>query len=94
MACYQEMAVTIEKDIEDLNCFKKLDQFIVLYNHYHMNCCEIGIDCKNHNFLMNLRYLYVEILISGQSIEKLQKYCRFKYRNFYSIGPCWVPLLS
>ena len=30
MACYQEMAVTIEKDIEDLNCFKKFDQFIVL----------------------------------------------------------------
>ena len=94
MACYQEMAVTIEKDIKDLNCVKNLDQFIVLCNHYHMNCCEIGIDSKNRNFLMNLRYLYVEGLISGQNIEKLQKYCRFKYRNFYSIGPCWVPLLS
>ena len=68
MACYQEMAVTFEKDIEDLDCFKKFDQFIILCNYYHMNRYEIGVDCGNYKFLMNLRYLYVEILISGQNI--------------------------
>ena len=79
MVSDQEMAVTIAKD---LNCFAKFDQFIILCNQYRTNRSEIGIDCENCNFLMNLRYLYVENLIIGQNIEKLQKYCQFNYGKF------------
>ena len=43
----------------------------------------IGVDCENSKFLMNLRYLYIENLISGKNVEKLQKYCTFNYEIFY-----------
>ena len=71
MACYQEMAVAIEKDIEDLDYFKKFDQFIILCNYCQMTRWEIDVDCRKRKFLMNLRYLYVENLISGENVEKL-----------------------
>ena len=43
----------------------------------------IGVDCGNSKFLMNLRYLYIENLISEKNVEKLQKYCTLNYENFY-----------
>ena len=69
MACYQEMAVAIEKDIENLDCFRKFDQFITLCNYCHMNRCETGVNCRKRKFFMNLRYLYVDNLISGENVE-------------------------
>lgn len=60
-------------------------KFIILCNFYHMNRCEIAVDSGNCKFFMNLKYLYTENLVSGQNIEKLQKYCRFNYGNFYSM---------
>ena len=79
------MAVAIEKDIENLDCFRKFDQFITLCNYCHMNRCETGVNCRKRKFFMNLRYLYVENLISGENVEKLLKYFGFNYGNFYSM---------
>ena len=35
----EEMAVAIDKDIEELNRFNKYDQFITLSRYYHVNRC-------------------------------------------------------
>ena len=57
----EETAVAIDKDIEELNRFNKYDQFITLSRYYHVNRCELEINCKKCDFVLNLRYLYVEI---------------------------------
>ena len=82
---HQETAVAIEKDIEELNRFNKFDQFITLSTYYHVNWCELGINCKKCDFVLNLRYLYVENVVNGYitNVEKLQNYCRLDYVNFY-----------
>ena len=81
---HQETAVTIEKDIEELNCLDKFAKYISLCTYYHLNRCENDIDCSNCTFILNLGYLYAENLISG-NIENLQKYCRFHYCNLFSL---------
>ena len=54
-----ETAVVIEKEIECLNSYEKIDQFIGLCNFHHLHRCE-NIDCSNCKFILNFRYMYVE----------------------------------
>ena len=82
---HQETAVTIEKDIEELNRFNKFEQFITLSTCYHVNQCKLGINCKKCDLMLNLRH--VENFVNGYItiVEKLQNYCRLNYVNFYSL---------
>ena len=78
-----ETAVIIQKDIEDLNM---LDQYINLSSYFHLNRSECD-DCDNCNFLLNLRYIYLEVLVNqnGDGVEKLRNYCRHFFGNFFSL---------
>ena len=81
---YQETAVTIEKDIEELSCPDKFAKYISLCTHCHLNKCDNNVNCSNCTLILNLHYLYAENLIGGE-IENLQKYCRFHYFIFCSL---------
>lgn len=76
---YKETAVVIEEDTE------KFDQHISLCSFYHLNCCERGDDFTNCNFVINIRYVYVENLIGGSDIDNLQNYCRKYLGSFFSL---------
>lgn len=77
MCSYQETAVIIEKDIENLNSLKKIDQFINFRLFYHLNRCEKDNNCINCNFITNLRFVYVENLLNGTNgVENCQNFCR------------------
>ena len=93
---HQETAVAIEKGIEDLNPFDKFDQFITLSKYYHVNRCELGINCRKCDFVLNLRYLYVENFVNGciKNVEKLKNYCCLNYVNFYFLKVMLHPLAA
>ena len=77
-----ETAVQIEKDIEELSSLRKFDDFLELAHFYHVERCE-NIDCSNCLFLINLRYLYVQItVLEHVSVAPLQKFCRINHINF------------
>ena len=80
-----ETAVPIEKDIEELNQFDKFDRFITLPTFYHIKRCKNGNNCLKYDFIIKLRYLYVENSVNEcvTNIEKLQNYCRTKYASFF-----------
>ena len=82
-----EAAVAVEKGIEELNRFDKFDRFITLSTFYHVNRWKNGNNCLKCDFIINLRYLYVENFVNGciTNIEKLQNYCRTKYVSFFSL---------
>ena len=61
---HQETTVAIEKDIEELNSSNKFDQLITLSTYYHVNWCEFGINCEKCDFVLNLRYPYVENFVN------------------------------
>ena len=44
---YQETAVTIEKDIEELSCPDKFAKYISLCTHCHLNKCDNNVNCSN-----------------------------------------------
>ena len=81
-----ERAVIIQKDIADLNMLNRFDQYINLSTYFHLNRSERH-DCDNCNFLLNLRYIYVEVLVNqnGDGVEKLRNYCRHFFGNFFSL---------
>ena len=67
-------AVIIEKEIESLNSYEKVDQ---------LNSCE-NLDCSNCGLILNLRYLYIENLTDQKTgVDKIQKICRFNYGDFF-----------
>ena len=80
---YQENAVIIEKDIEELNSLNKFHQYIKLCTFYHLNRCENGKKCSNCEFILNIRYIYVENLINGAGVDNLQNYCRKNFGHFF-----------
>ena len=67
---HQETAVIIEKDIEELNSMHKFDQNINLSAYYHLNRCENGVRRSNWDFLLKLRYIYIEHLVGRDGIAK------------------------
>ena len=76
-------AVIIEKEIENLNSYEKVDQLIGLCNFYHLNSCE-NIDCSNCRLILNLRYLFIENLTDQKTgVDKIQKICGFNYGDFF-----------
>ena len=80
-----ETAVQIEKDIEELSSLQKFDRFLKLVDFFHVERCGNN-DCSNCMFVIDLRYLYIEKTIAQlDSVDSLQKYCRDKYINFYSL---------
>ena len=85
---YQENAVIIEKDIEELNSLNKFHQYINLCTFYHLNRCENGEKCSNYEFILNIRYIYIENLINGAGVDNLQNYSGkfsdifFYYKHF------------
>ena len=80
-----EIAAQIQKDIEEFSSLLKFDQFIKLASFYHVELCE-NDDCINCMFVINLRYLYIEqITLKSNSVDSLQKYCKEKFANFYSL---------
>ena len=80
-----DIAVQIEKDIEELSSLEKLDWFLKLTDFYYVERCE-NIDYSNCLFVINLRYLYVQnAVVKYNSVAPLQKYCRLKYDNFHSV---------
>ena len=82
-----ETAASVEKYIEELDSFKKFDQFINLSTHYHLNKCTNGNICNRCDFIINLWYLQDEKFINNEAtnIEKLQNYCRIKHFRFFSL---------
>ena len=79
-----EFAVQIEKDVE-LSSLQKFDRFLKLVGFFHVERCE-NVDCSYCMLIINLRYLYIEkTVIKSDSIDSLQKCCREKYINFYSL---------
>lgn len=62
---HQETAVIIEKDIEELNSMHKFDQSI-----NHLNRCENGVRRSYWDFLLKLRYIYIEHLVGRDGIAK------------------------
>ena len=80
---YQENVVIIEKDIEELNSLYKFHQYIKLCTFYHLNRCENGKKCSNCEFILNIRYIYVENLINGAGVDNLQNYCRKNFGHFF-----------
>lgn len=84
MSYHQETAVKIEKDIVELNSFKKFDQFINLCLFSHLNWCEKDNDCVNCNFIV--RNVYVENLSDNvNGVGSLQNYCRKYFGSFFSL---------
>ena len=78
-----DIAVQIEKDIEELSSLIKIDRFLKLTDYYYVERCE-NIDCSNCLFVINVRYLYVQnAVVKNNSVAPLQKYCRLKYDNFH-----------
>ena len=69
---YQE---TVEKEIEESNCFKKFFEYISLCVNYYLNEC-YSANCSMCDFTTNLQCLYVQDLLNG-IVENLQEYCRF-----------------
>ena len=68
-----ETAVIIEKEIENLNSYEKIDQFIGLCNFCYLNRCE-NIDCSNCRLILNLKYLYTEDLTETRnSLRKFRQ---------------------
>ena len=53
----EETAVIIEKEIENLDRFKKFNRFIFLNNCYHVNRCQRA-DCINYKFINELSSIY------------------------------------
>ena len=37
------------------------------------------------DFILNIRYIYLENLVSGARVENLQNYCRKHFGNFFSL---------
>ena len=81
---YLETAVTVEKDMEELDCLDKFAKYILLCTYYHLNRCENNVDFSNCTFNFNFDYLYAENLIGG-NIENLQKYGSFHYCSFFTL---------
>ena len=82
---YEETAVVIQEDTEQLNSMEKCDQYVSLCSFYRLNCCERGDNYTNCNFVINIRYVYVESLIGGSGIDNLQNYCRKYLGSFFSL---------
>lgn len=91
---YQENAVIIEKDIEELNSLNKFHQYIKLCTFYHLNRCENGEKCSNCEFILNIRYIYVENLINGAGVDNLKNYCRKYFGNFFSLQTLLMLLVT
>ena len=82
MSYRQETTVKIEKDIAELNSFKKFDQLINLCSFSHLNRCETDNDCVNCNFIV--RNVYVENLIdNANGVGSLQNYCRKYFGSLF-----------
>ena len=85
MACFVETSVIIEKEIEKLYDLKKFNQFIFLYNVYHIDRCEHD-SCENCDFLNKLKSIYFKHYPDElNATESLQNFCRKYYRNFFSL---------
>ena len=78
---HHETAVASDKDIEELNRFNKYDQFITLSRYYHVNRCELEINCSKKcdfvlkNLMNNLKQYctYGIPRISNYEYGQLQK---------------------
>ena len=81
-----ETAVIIEKQIEYLNSFKKIDNFISLCGFYHANRCEADDGCLNCKFIIDVRFLYLEMLQDQENgVDKIQNFFRLHFGNFFSM---------
>ena len=74
-----------ERNIEELNSFGKFDYFINLSSFYYLKRCRNGEDYSNYKFVIDIRYVYVENLMTGAGIINLQNFCRQYYRNYFSV---------
>lgn len=84
MAVYKETAVIVEKEIEKLNSFKKIDQYIRLSTYYHVNRCEKD-DCTNCTFINKICYIYHENYTDKENeVMNLQNICRKHYGSFFT----------
>ena len=64
----------------------KSDQYINVYAYYHLNRCENGVGCSNQDFLLNLRYIYVENLVGSETVTKyITKLLSETLWNFFSL---------
>ena len=68
-----DIAVQIEKDIEELSSLIKIDRFLKLTDFYYVERCE-NIDCSNCLFVINVRYRYVQNAV-------VKKILLLPYRN-------------
>ena len=82
-----EAAVITEKEIEYLNSYDKIDQFIDLYGFYHLNICMEDGHCFICKFKVNVRYLYLEENFSDNKtgFRKIQNFGRLNFGNFFSM---------
>ena len=85
MAEYEETAVIIEKEIEELSSLEKFNRFICLCTYHHVNRCE-NDDCGNCTFVNKLCHIYHGNYMGGENeVLNLQKICRKYFGNLSSL---------
>ena len=66
----------------DFNTLKKFDDFLKVFNFYHVQRCERE-DCSQCLFAINLRYVYTEYVVQNKEVvQELKNYCKIKKGQF------------
>ena len=80
---YETVAI-IEKGIEKLNNLEIFEQFIDLSVIYHQKRCEHN-DYSNCRYLNQLTCICIKNVSENNCLDKLQKFCRYYFGNFFSL---------
>ena len=82
---YEETALIIEIEIEELNNLEKFGQFIDLTTFYHLRRCRHNFG-NNCTFIDKITNVYIENFHNEENgINNLQKLCREYFGNFFSM---------
>ena len=74
---------SVEKEVQELNCFKKFRVFILLCVNYYLIECE-DIYCSACDFIVNLWCLFAQNLLTS-NVENLQEFCRVNNHIFFKL---------
>ena len=67
---------------KDFNTLKKFDDFLKVFNFYHVQRCEHE-DCSQCLFAINLRHVYTEYVVQNKEVvQELKNYCKIKQGQF------------
>ena len=68
--------------LKDFNALKKFNDFLKVFNFYHVERCEHE-DCSQCLLALNLCYVYTEHIVQNkEEVEELKNYCKMRKEQF------------